>query len=189
MKNYTFILTVALAGLFSASVCAQVDTVNKGFRDALWGMSKAKVKTTEKTTLIKEEDTRLTYRTALANLNTDILYTFDNDALVKAQYVVTQKYLDLYSYCDDYKMFQELLTAKYGTRVKANADNDDSSIVRRIQSGAISLEDKWETKKLLISLMLTKAEDGTIVMEIEYVSKEYQEKVNAERKAKLLQVL
>jgi hypothetical protein len=188
MKN-TILLTVALAGFFSATVCAQVDTINKGFRDAFWGMSKTKVKTTEKSNLIKEEESRLTYRTMLANLNTDILYSFDNDAFVKAQYVIAQKYLDLYSYCDDYKMFQELLTAKYGTPVKANADNDDSSIVRKIQAGTIAIEDKWETKKLQISLMLTKAEDGTVVMEIEYVSKEYMEKVNKERKEKLLQVL
>lgn len=124
-----------------------------------------------------------------------ILYTFTTtDQLMRAKYYLDPNYINLSFYVKDYKMFQELLSQKYGEPLKKREITVNKSTISEadwpihLASGNLRLETQWNTDRSEISLTTSKVGDN-IIMQIDYVSKEMTKIDLVERKQLLLQSL
>lgn len=190
MKNRIVKNTVITAILFlsTLSIFAQND-----FRNATWGMDAASVKNTETTKIISEDQFKIVYDCLLADIKGNIIYTFTTKGqLMRSKYLLTPHYFSMNNYIKDYKLFEELLTAKYGDVVKKSVVNtsNKSNITENdwsalLVSGQLRIENIWSTPKTTILLTLSKTGDKPTI-QIDYISKEFNDKDMRERKAIIL---
>ncbi|MGB5363011.1 MAG: hypothetical protein WBN17_06885 [Aureibaculum sp.] len=190
MKNRIVKNTVITAILFlsTLSIFAQND-----FRNATWGMDAASVKNTETTKIISEDQFKVVYDCLLADIKGNIIYTFTTKGqLMRSKYLLTPHYFSMNNYIKDYKLFEELLTAKYGDVVKKSVVNtsNKSNITENdwsalLVSGQLRIENIWSTPKTTILLTLSKTGDKPTI-QIDYISKEFNDKDMRERKAIIL---
>lgn len=190
MKNRIVKNTVISAILFlsTLSIFAQND-----FRNATWGMDAASVKNTETTKIISEDQFKIVYDCLLADIKGNIIYTFTTKGqLMRSKYLLTPHYFSMNNYIKDYKLFEELLTAKYGDVVKKSVVNtsNKSNITENdwsalLVSGQLRIENIWSTPKTNILLTLSKTGDKPTI-QIDYISKEFNDKDMRERKAIIL---
>lgn len=190
MKNRIVKNTVISAILFlsTLSIFAQND-----FRNATWGMDAASVKNTETTKIISEDQFKIVYDCLLADIKGNIIYTFTTKGqLMRSKYLLTPHYFSMNNYIKDYKLFEELLTAKYGDVVKKSVVNtsNKSNITENdwsalLVSGQLRIENIWSTPKTTILLTLSKTGDKPTI-QIDYISKEFNDKDMRERKAIIL---
>lgn len=190
MKNRIVKNTVITAILFlsTLSIFAQND-----FRNATWGMDAASVKNTETTKIISEDQFKIVYDCLLADIKGNIIYTFTTKGqLMRSKYLLTPHYFSMNNYIKDYKLFEELLTAKYGDVVKKSVVNtsNKSNITENdwsalLVSGQLRIENIWSTPKTNILLTLSKTGDKPTI-QIDYISKEFNDKDMRERKAIIL---
>ena len=190
MKNRIVKNTVITAILFlsTLSIFAQND-----FRNATWGMDAASVKNTETTKIISEDQFKVVYDCLLADIKGNIIYTFTTKGqLMRSKYLLTPNYFSMNNYIKDYKLFEELLTSKYGDVVKKSVVNtsNKSNITENdwsalLVSGQLRIENIWSTPKTTILLTLSKTGDKPTI-QIDYISKEFNDKDMRERKAIIL---
>ncbi len=190
MKNRIVKNTVITAILFlsTLSIFAQND-----FRNATWGMDAASVKNTETTKIISEDQFKVVYDCLLADIKGNIIYTFTTKGqLMRSKYLLTPHYFSMNNYIKDYKLFEELLTSKYGDVVKKSVVNtsNKSNITENdwsalLVSGQLRIENIWSTPKTTILLTLSKTGDKPTI-QIDYISKEFNDKDMRERKAIIL---
>ena len=190
MKNRIVKNTVISAILFlsTLSIFAQND-----FRNATWGMDAASVKNTETTKIISEDQFKIVYDCLLADIKGNIIYTFTTKGqLMRSKYLLTPHYFSMNNYIKDYKLFEELLTSKYGDVVKKSVVNtsNKSNITENdwsalLVSGQLRIENIWSTPKTNILLTLSKTGDKPTI-QIDYISKEFNDKDMRERKAIIL---
>ena len=113
---------------------------------------------------------------------------------MRAKYYLDPNYINLSFYVKDYKMFQELLSQKYGEPLKKREITVNKSTISEadwpihLASGNLRLETQWNTDRSEISLTTSKVGDN-IIMQIDYVSKEMTKIDLVERKQLLLQSL
>ncbi|MBU0486453.1 MAG: hypothetical protein KKA07_17545 [Bacteroidetes bacterium] len=181
-------LSVFLTGAFLA-IAIGTNAQNIDFRATTWGMTKADVKKAEKTDLVKEEDTRLIYETKITNLPARVIYTFSfAGKLMRGKYYIYPDYYTASFYVDDYKMIADALTQKYGAPVEKPTVKEDDWI-SAIANGLFGIETVWKQKRMDVTLTLSESPEGKIVIQIDYVSKEFTNVDTKEKRDSLIKSL
>ena len=196
MKSYRVILT-ALTVMLLLSACLRrppkslqlpempaESKETSDFRAAQWGMSWQEVRDGEKegtlptTDVTKEMGTLLVTDLLLEGVAVNAVYSFTEDALVSASYLVKEEYDDLSKCTTDYRSFRDSLCARYG-EPKLDAENwndeqwkdspDDHA--KALAAGHVSYIATWETEATKISLYLAGADDQIKHFSIGYIDK------------------
>lgn len=179
-------LTLLLAG--AAVLQAQND-----FRNTIWGMNAVTVKNTETCKISSQDQFRIVYECSLADLKGKLIYSFSNTGeLMRSKYVLTPIYYSMNFYIKDYKMIEELLTEKYGAAIKKSVNSPSNKInisegdwAVLLASGQLRVESIWSTPRTNILLTMSKISEKPTI-QIDYISKEYNDKDTKERKAIIL---
>ena len=184
------VLTTILLMTIGASTVAQHD-----FRNVKWGMSRASVKSTETCKLAQDEGQRIIYECPLADLKAKLMYTFtSSDKLMRTKYFLTPEYMNMNFFIRDYRMFQDLLTQKYGKAASTSVVTVNKATIAEnewaanLLAGNLRLETKWAMDKMEVFLTLSKLGDKPTI-QIDYISKEYSEIDLKERKEKIVKEL
>jgi len=97
-----------------------VSSETTDFRGAKWGMSWQEVRDDEKegtlptTDVTKEMGTVLVTDLLLEGVSVNAVYSFTEDALVSAAYLVKEEHDDFNQYISNYRSFESSLSAQYG---------------------------------------------------------------------------
>jgi hypothetical protein len=160
---------------YTTSIAQPAET---DFRKTTWGMSAARVKSLESIAPALVQNGSLTYKGSISSLETDIVYSFTNDSLTRARYVLTNKHSNENDYIADFSTLKTQLTKKYGTPLDDKAIwTDNSNVLKNhpdrwgfaIRQGQLAYSVKWATPRTQISLTLIAA-DYQINLIIEYAS-------------------
>ena len=189
MKRIT--LRVASSLVFLCFI-ATASIAQKDFRNANWGMSMAQVKAAESSEFLQEDDTRISYACSFGEIQGQLKYFFSpSDKLLRTKYFLTPDYTNMVFYIQDYKVFQDLLTQKYGkasgsTLVSSNKQTlPEAEWPAYLLAGDLRMDTKWSNEKTEILLTISKLGDQPII-QIDYVSKEFREQDIEERKLTIL---
>ena len=132
----------------------------------------------ESNRMLSEESSRIFYECLIGEIPGKILCTFTTtDQLMRAKYYLDPNYINLSFYVKDYKIFQELLSQKYGEPFKKRETTVNKATISEaewpihLDSGNLRLETLWNTDRSEISLTTSKVGDN-IIIQIDYVSKE-----------------
>jgi hypothetical protein len=172
MKTQKAIFTgiaLILVGNFAAAQTAD-------FRGSTWGDSEAKVKAVEKCHVISEEEGKLTYNCSLGDSEGKVVYNFTaTDKLMRAQYFLTPDYFNMIFYIRDYRMYEEILTKKYGKpdmvmpKVISKQAITEDEWAAFLSAGELFVEAKWTKGKTEIRLTLSKT-GAFPAIQIDYIS-------------------
>src|SRR5580765_3092081 len=122
------------------------------FRNFNWGSSIVQVKSGERSNpILKIRDNQLFYDDKLAGSDCQVIYIFnDNNKLISGNYTFTRKYPNPQLYLQDYDVFKNLLTEKYGKPTKESEIwSKNSSVTEKdnyglaISQGDLSLTSIW----------------------------------------------
>lgn len=159
------------------------------FRNLSWGATITTVKETEKCNIVSEDANRIIYDCPLGGNNGKVVYTFTSSGkLMRAKYLVTPEYFNMVYYIRDYRLYLELLTAKYGNpsqvspRVIAKQTIKEDEWAAYLSVGDLFVESQWTTPKTEIRLTLSKVGTHPAV-QIDYISIEY-DKLDMQEKMK-----
>ncbi len=188
LKNFAFAAIMM--------VCAYSSVAQNDFRNVTWGMDANSVKKTETCKLSTMEQSRIVYECSLADIKGKIIYNFTSSGeLVRSKYLLTPVHYSMNYFIKDFKLFDELLTQKYGesvkksvvsTSIKENVTENDWPAL--LASGQLRIEKTWSTPKTTILLTLSKTGEKPAI-QIDYISKEYSDKDLKEKKALIIREL
>jgi len=163
------------------------------FRNSSWGATKDEVKRDEQPLKpIAESEHILRFPGKLADLDAAITYVFNSeDQLMEGRYLLESENMDPVLSIDDYEMFQNALSKKYGSPSQKNVivinkqNITEDEWATNLAHGNLAFDSKWSTENTDIDLTLDNNYDK-IVIEISYVSKAYKEQDVEEKIAKML---
>lgn len=151
------------------------------FRKTKWGMSIAKVKSSEPLDVAKEDTTLLGYKTTVIGKDVFVVYFFIDNKLVRARYVLAESHTNKNDFITDYNDFKEILTKKYGKPKQDESlwrndlyKDDYSGWGTAISLGHLIYLSSWETPDTEIKNMLM-GENYDISCIVEYRSKNLKE--------------
>jgi len=147
------------------------------FRNVNWGMSKDQVLAAEESKLTINDGDTIFYTTEVAGLKSDLVYSFLDGELVRAAYMVDEKYSNSARHYDNYLKVKELLSGKYGTAVTTQDCKWGSSYFQEnpntwglaLEAGQMSCFSKWTLPNTEIALGL-RGDQGKVGMYIGYLS-------------------
>jgi hypothetical protein len=181
------LLTVSLISFSPFHAQAQQD-----FRSVAWGMNLSSVKGAEPCQLLHEETQKLVFACSLADINGKLYYMFTgSDRLLRSKYLLTPAYLNMNFFIRDYKMFQDVLTQKYGAPSATHVVTVNKAVITEVEwaanllSGNARMETRWEIDNTIIVLTLSKMGDAPAI-QIDYISKEFAAIDLTEKKAKII---
>lgn len=181
------IIFVLILMVVNSGLIAQTD-----FRKVKWGMSKSDVKEKETSEIIKEVENRLIYNCPLSGIKGSLMYFFTpEDQLLRSKYFLSPDHLNMKFVIQDYKMFQELLTQKYGKPAHTYVVTVDKEKVQEnewpayLLSGDLRLETTWTIERTDIILTLSKI-DTKPAIQIDYVSRGFTRQDLSNKKKKLI---
>ena len=156
----------------------QPSTNDFTFRNTYWGMSKAQVKESEKTNLIKEEANLLVYQGTVSDLGCLIVYIFSQEKLVRCKYSIIEKHTNRNDYITDQQKLKKILIDKYKDPIQDDTAwkndlyrNDYQEWGFAVSVGHLVYFTKWENTETEITLVLY-GENYDITLGVEYKSKE-----------------
>ena len=183
------LLSVLFCCIGNASVGIAKDTNNAvieklndfTFRKTKWGMTISEVKALESLKVVREGDNQLTYKTEVARKDVLLLYTFINNQLVSATYLLISPHSNKNDYIQDYRDFKLILEKKYGkperdeTVWKNELFQDQlSGWGTAVSIGHLVFYSEWET--LLTNIRTTVLGDNfDITCGVHYSSKKLKE--------------
>lgn len=149
------------------------------FREVTWGMSQSEVKKTETTAPVAQRKEYLAYKGKVAGFSSIIYYTFIDDKLVYATYLLNEQHLNSNDYIHDYKTLKTKLTKKYAQPTKDGLQwkddmykSDPTHWGMAVAMGQLSYFAIWGTETTSVSLILTGDNFKSTVV-IRYDSKKY----------------
>ena len=171
MKKICLVLSLTL--LLTVGVLAE------DFRNINWGMSVGEVKGIEETVALDESESGLLYNATIDNKNFKLVYHFKENKLYKATYVYSENVLNNVQYYLDYKIFQDMLTEKYGEPTYKKEmwlrdlyKGDIQYYGTAVRLGHVVFQTDWENESTQIQMNLIGTKSG-IMFPIQYTSKEY----------------
>ncbi|HWA33597.1 MAG TPA: hypothetical protein VG737_05685 [Cyclobacteriaceae bacterium] len=182
MKNLHTALCTAFVVVVAVSLsnAQNVPAAAQGgdFRGSNWGDSEAKVKVNEKCNMLSEEEGRLIYNCPLMDSEGKVVYTFTtNDKLMRAKYFLTPDYFNMIFYIRDFRMYEEILTKKYGRpdmvipKVISKQAISEDEWATFLSAGELFVEAKWTKGKTEVRLTLSKTGPFPAI-QIDYISLE-----------------
>lgn len=166
--------------IFSSSLKPVVPfTSSYDFRKINWGMSRQAVKKTEQAKPEEEESNYLLYKVNVSDMDSTVVYYFQNDKLVQSGYIYQEKRSKDNDYIDDYEKVKDTLALRYGypmtdTKTWRNRlyQDDYDKYGLAVKMGHLKYSATWETDKTSIELKLD-SEDQVIYLVVIYTSKQY----------------
>lgn len=188
MKKF---VTLLLAVIAVQTVVAQ----SFDFRKTKWGMSLADVKKIETCKIISEAPRKVVYECTLAENETKLIYAFSGtDKLTRSKYFITPDYINMIFYIRDFRMYEELMTQKYGkpTVISPKAINKgqipEDEWAGYLSAGELQVEIKWDLPDTEIFMTLSKMGDKPAI-QIDYISKQFFQQDKKERATAALKEL
>lgn len=157
---------------------------NVGFRDALWGMNKERVKKVETSEFVKEEKMggdfkgldALLYKAEVGRLEAVIVYYFAKNLLTRARYKIMESHTNMNLFIEDFEYIMGQLTQKFGPPERDDAiwlndlyKDDPSEYGMAMSVGHLMYVAEWYPPKTTIYLSLT-GDNYEINLSIEYTS-------------------
>ena len=158
---------------------------NYDFRNTKWGMSKEEVKNIEKADFFDEDDeyNLIAYQGEINNMECLIVYSFLENELIQAGYIIKEFHMDDNQYILDYESLKNLLTELHGEPVidKESWSNDlfkddPDNWGNAIRLGHLEYFTGWETDTSRISLKLYGV-NLLLSFKIQYQSLKYLDKM------------
>lgn len=177
MRLNKIILLVVLLFLFCSMLCTAQD-----FRQTNWGMSKEEVVEIEGKDFEEQNigiQNLLGYEASLLNMESALVFSFIENKLFAAGYVIGETHTNENNYIDDYNKIKSALTEKYGKPSSDNINwkndlykNDQQDWGFAISLGHLEYIASWETETTDINLTLT-GNNHDITLRVMYFSKEF----------------
>jgi hypothetical protein len=163
------------------------------FRQVTWGMNVKTVMAQESQKLSIQEKNRLEYNCVLADIPGKIIYVFSKSGQLKrGKYYLTPQYYNMDYYIQDFKMFESMLTNKYGKVSKRmvvtsseNQDITENDWPLLLLKGALRVELIWNSTDTVASLILSKGGMKPTI-QIDYNSVEFGKVDLADKKTELM---
>ncbi len=111
MKIGKLIMCVCIITLLTAASGYGSDF---NFRKTKWGMSEKEVLASEKMKPASQDKNSIDYSTQVLNKNVLLSYSFIQDKLVQAYYLLRENHTDHNKYITDYEDFKKIIFEKYG---------------------------------------------------------------------------
>jgi len=144
------------------------------FRKANWNMSKMEVEATEPLIPIKKDENSIVYEDNIYGLKCAIIYSFDNDKLLRGTIIITETHNDLNLYINDFNNIKNIMTYKYGKPSEENLVWRNPEFKENIQMwgeaiklGHLIIYSKWIYDNVLIHLQIS-SENEKIKLGIQY---------------------
>lgn len=106
----------------------------KDFRNSCWGDTKEEVISAENGEIAEQDDDNLLYLGDINGTNVCIIYTFEDDKLVRGSYALDQVYSNGGQYLDIFNRWKSSLTEKYG-----EPSPDSPGLVRYVDQDRIDM--------------------------------------------------
>lgn len=187
IRNITLAISLLL---LTSGLMAQ-----QGFRNSPWGSTRASVKGTETCSLVDESSSKLVYACELSDIKGRVFYVFStSDKLIRAKYFLVPEHLNMNFFIQDYNMFKDLLTEKYGESTSFNVTSvnkqsmDESEWAAGLLTGGVRIESKWESESIQIFLTLSRVGEKPAI-QIDYVSKQHTDNAVLDKKELLRKYL
>jgi len=165
-------VAIVLALVAQSAVAQSFD-----FRKTKWGMSSADVKKTESCKMISEAPRKIVYECSLAENETKLIYAFSvSDKLTRSKYFITPDYINMIFYIRDFKMYEELMTQKYGKPIVVSPKAINKGQIPEeewagyLSAGELQVEVKWDLPDTEIFMTLSKMGEKPAI-QIDYISK------------------
>ena len=147
------------------------------FRHSRWGMTKSNVIASQGRLPDDDQPDTIEYQSSLMGKKALITYGFLDGRLNRAQYTLTEIYVDPGENLVVYEGLKVILNKKYGRPEEETAEwrnktffQDQSQWGQALAQGHVTFLSQWETKRTTIKAILTQ-KDGQIICIIEYTGK------------------
>ena len=166
MRNLTKKIILFLFFIYPTTLFAEdFASGNKyDFRKTTWGMTLEQVKKSEEIPVHDSSDKWLMYHTVLNQKDAEIEYIFTNGKLTQATYTINEGYYDPADTYDDFVMFEDVLTKKYGKATSVEKIGVGTESIRKSLSepvamslGYLILKSTWNLKKSSILHVVQKS--------------------------------
>ena len=148
------------------------------FRQTTWGMSKEDVMQAEKSDPVSESEYKVDYDTEMMGFNGKIGYTFNDDELIRASFLLLTKPKTNNEYIEIYETIQKELRKKYGKTVIDTIQHRDPSQTTEpntygdaVCNGDLLYATQWDLPSSDVQLLL-RGEDSECVITIMHISEE-----------------
>ena len=155
------LLRFVLVGLFIVFFVELSIADDNNFRKTKWGLSIAEVKSSEPLDVAEEDENSLAYKTKVIDKDVFLVYSFIDNQLVRAQYVLAESHLNKNDFITDYNDFKKVLSKKYGKPIQDKTvwknDTYKDDYPRwgfAIGMGQLIYFSSWETQDTEISNLL-----------------------------------
>ena len=172
------IRVLCLAMFFLGCLAISTSGIGYDFRKTKWGMSKQEVLASETLKPVSEREESLIYMSVVLHKKVLIGYSFIQNKLFRATYLLRERHTNQNDFIEDYDDFKEMLTKKYGRPKKDNIiwrnnlfKNDSSEWGTAIGFGHLVYACEWETNSTKI-LCLLNGDNFKISLGVGYESKE-----------------
>ncbi|MFN8578678.1 MAG: hypothetical protein U0354_17760 [Candidatus Sericytochromatia bacterium] len=194
MKKTSLILLLSVFSL-NLNVYAQNDKSTKvvkkvekkeefNFRKVKWGMNHLQVSASEKEKPSLESDDKVTYKEKMFERDVNINYFFENDKLIKSEYLFDGTLTDKEEYITYFKKIKSNLISKYGKPSSDNSKEVDimeksrySQVGELLSQGVLTYDVIWNKPDTTIKLGIKGKDFFTALkLYIAYNSKKFKEK-------------
>ena len=148
------------------------------FRNTTWGMSKEEVMQSEDTNPVFESEYKIDYEIQMLGYDSKIGYTFNNDELIRASFLLLGKPKSNSEFIEIYENIQKQLKKKYGKTVIDTIQHKDPSkniqpddFADAVCRGDLLYATQWDTKSSDIQLLL-RGENSECFLTLMYISEE-----------------
>ena len=194
MKNYyqIFVIITIILSVYACSnnplqqstdneetkVSESTEKGKYDFRKTTWGMSKSEVMETEEGEPVLNSVYKIDYDTKMMSFDSKISYTFNDDELIRASFLLLDKPETNSGYIEIYKEIQRELKTKYGKTVIDTVQHKDPSVhiepsnyPDAVCNGDLLYATQWDTPSSDIQLLL-RGENSECYITIMYISEE-----------------
>lgn len=156
------------------------------FRAFNWGTSFSQVQYGESATLINNiNNDELLYKDVLGGFNCEVAFIFnENKKLASGMYIFTKTYRNPQLYVEDYYIFKNLLTNRYGKPLAENevwSNNvkpyDKYDFGQAVANDKLYLNTVWKTNRSEVKISLTNS-NGKPTLQIQYTALSMNELLN-----------
>ncbi len=159
--------------------------IKSDFRNIKWGMTISQVKILEDSKLLDETQDGLLYSNLkVSSYDTQLIYNFEDNKLVKGSYLLNQKHSNTIDYISDYNNLKKQYINIYGKPIKDDVvwkddlfKDDPNSYGTALFAGHLIYHAKWQTTTTDIDIILG-ADNFGIIFSVLYQQKGYQPKDN-----------
>lgn len=173
-------------------IMALTTVTNAGFRGFPWGTSLTDIKSSEDSSLQDENDNALCYRGEVAGIECDIFYSFTDNQLTSAFYLITES---ASRHADYFFELKDLMDEVYGvvdTDYRWESETDHKvykpNYNLAIATGRLTLIANWQTDTTDINLISAKTPFGVITtlmyrsMELYHLEEQARKQKEAEQR-------